>query len=42
MMEGVQPFHPKVPEEALKLMCVDVKRPSFKIKSKYYPPELKE
>nr|XP_043609940.1 integrin-linked protein kinase 1-like isoform X2 [Erigeron canadensis] len=42
MMEGIQPFHPKVPEEAVKLMCVDVKRPSFKIKSKYYPPDLKE
>ncbi|KAI3743065.1 hypothetical protein L1987_60767 [Smallanthus sonchifolius] len=42
MMEGVQPFHPKVPEEAVKLMCVDVERPPFKIKCKYYPPELKE
>ncbi|KAL8204559.1 hypothetical protein R6Q57_010182 [Mikania cordata] len=42
MMEGVQPFHPKAPEEAVKLMCVDVNRPSFKSKSKYYPPELKE
>lgn len=42
MMEGVQPFHPKPPEEAVKLMCIDVKRPPFKLKSKYYPPDLKE
>nr|GEX33483.1 serine/threonine-protein kinase HT1-like isoform X1 [Tanacetum cinerariifolium] len=42
MMEGVQPFHPKPPEEAVKLMCVDVQRPTFKTKSKYYPPDLKE
>ncbi|XP_071689555.1 integrin-linked protein kinase 1-like [Rutidosis leptorrhynchoides] len=42
MMEGVQPFYPKAPEEAVKLMCLDVNRPSFKIKSKYYPPDLKE
>ncbi|KAF5823154.1 putative protein kinase TKL-Pl-5 family [Helianthus annuus] len=42
MMEGVQPFHPKAPEEAVRLMCVDLKRPAFKTKSKYYPPDLKE
>ncbi|GKC81510.1 integrin-linked protein kinase 1-like protein isoform X1 [Tanacetum coccineum] len=42
MMEGVQPFYPKAPEEAVKLMCVDVQRPTFKTKSKYYPPDLKE
>ncbi|GJW85423.1 integrin-linked protein kinase 1-like protein [Tanacetum coccineum] len=42
MMEGVQPFYPKPPEEAVKLMCVDVQRPTFKTKSKYYPPDLKE
>ncbi|KAI7735204.1 hypothetical protein M8C21_030496 [Ambrosia artemisiifolia] len=42
MMEGVQPFHPKTPEEAIRLMCVDVMRPPFKTKSKYYPPDLKE
>ncbi|KAI3500044.1 hypothetical protein L1887_35859 [Cichorium endivia] len=41
MMEGVQPFHPDSPEEVLNLMCVDVKRPPFKTKSKYYPPNLK-
>ncbi|KAK1426416.1 hypothetical protein QVD17_15087 [Tagetes erecta] len=42
MMEGVQPFHPKDHDEAVKLLCVDVERPPFKIKCKYYPPELKE
>ncbi|KAI7746770.1 hypothetical protein M8C21_025280 [Ambrosia artemisiifolia] len=42
MMEGVQPFHPKAPEEVARLMCVVNKRPPFKIKCKYYPPELKE
>lgn len=42
MMEGVSPFHPKPPEEALKLMCLDGKRPPFKIKTKHYPPDLKE
>ncbi|KVI00410.1 Ankyrin repeat-containing protein [Cynara cardunculus var. scolymus] len=42
MMEGVQPFHPKAPEDAVKLMCVDDKRPPFKIKAKHYPPDLKE
>ncbi|KAJ0871818.1 putative dual-specificity kinase TKL-Pl-5 family [Helianthus annuus] len=42
MIEGVQPFHPKVPEEAIKLLCVANKRPPFKIKCKYYPPDLKE
>ncbi|XP_076881002.1 integrin-linked protein kinase 1-like [Bidens hawaiensis] len=42
MVEGVPPFHTKAPEEAVKLMCVAVKRPQFKIKCKYYPPDLKE
>ncbi|KAI4324385.1 hypothetical protein L6164_023929 [Bauhinia variegata] len=42
MMEGIQPFHPKSPDEALKLMCLEGKRPSFKTKSKSYPPDLKE
>ncbi|KAJ6734101.1 SERINE/THREONINE-PROTEIN KINASE TNNI3K-RELATED, partial [Salix purpurea] len=32
MLEGVQPFHPKTPEEAVKLMCLEKKRPQFKIK----------
>ncbi|KAL9380278.1 hypothetical protein Peur_025935 [Populus x canadensis] len=33
MLEGVQPFHPKTPEEAVKLMCLEKKRPPFKIKN---------
>ncbi|CAH9111449.1 unnamed protein product [Cuscuta epithymum] len=41
MMEGCPPFHPKLPEEAAKLLCVEEKRPTFKTKSKY-PPDLKE
>ncbi|GAA0144974.1 non-receptor serine/threonine protein kinase [Lithospermum erythrorhizon] len=41
MMEGLPPFHPKSPEEAAKLICVQGKRPSFKNKSKY-PSELRE
>ncbi|KAJ6690839.1 SERINE/THREONINE-PROTEIN KINASE TNNI3K-RELATED [Salix koriyanagi] len=42
MLEGVQPFHPKTPEEAVKLMCLEKKRPQFKIKVRSYPPELRE
>ncbi|MBA0749299.1 hypothetical protein Gogos_003246, partial [Gossypium gossypioides] len=42
MIEGVVPFHPKPPEEILKLMCLEEKRPPIKTKSKTYPPELKE
>ncbi|KAL3567275.1 hypothetical protein D5086_029926, partial [Populus alba] len=42
MLEGVQPFHPKTPEEVVKLMCLEKKRPPFKIKARSYPPDLKE
>ncbi|GLT55578.1 hypothetical protein SLA2020_286890 [Shorea laevis] len=42
MIEGIQPFHPKSPEEAAIIMCLEGKRPPFKIKAKSYPPELKE
>ncbi|KAF7132992.1 hypothetical protein RHSIM_Rhsim09G0005200 [Rhododendron simsii] len=42
MVEGVQPFHPRSTEDAAKLMCLEGKRPSFKTKSKHYPPDLKE
>ncbi|KAL9342872.1 hypothetical protein Peur_063303 [Populus x canadensis] len=42
MLEGVQPFHLKTPEEAVKLMCLEKKRPPFKIKVRSYPPDLKE
>ncbi|CAO2838289.1 unnamed protein product [Amaranthus hypochondriacus] len=41
MIEGVYPFHPKPAEEAIKIMCVERKRPTFK-KLKNYPSELKE
>ncbi|KAJ9701774.1 hypothetical protein PVL29_006935 [Vitis rotundifolia] len=42
MIEGVQPFHPKPPEEAIKMICLEGKRPPFKSKSRSYPPDLKE
>ncbi|KAL4291024.1 hypothetical protein GQ457_14G001650 [Hibiscus cannabinus] len=42
MIEGVVPFHPKPAEEILSLMCLEEKRPSFKSKSKSYPPDLIE
>lgn len=41
MMEGVPPFHPKSPEEAAKLICLEGMRPPFKNKSKY-PSDLRE
>jgi serine/threonine protein kinase len=42
MIEGQQPFHPKTPEEALRMICLEGKRPPFKIKARSYPPDLKE
>ncbi|KAM7279410.1 hypothetical protein ACFE04_006544 [Oxalis oulophora] len=42
MIEGVQPFQPRTPEEALRMMCLEGKRPSFKVKARSYPPDLKE
>ncbi|XP_021691148.2 integrin-linked protein kinase 1 isoform X2 [Hevea brasiliensis] len=42
MIEGVLPFHPKSPEEAVKLMCLEKQRPPFKTKSRSYPLDLKE
>ncbi|XP_004504203.1 integrin-linked protein kinase 1-like [Cicer arietinum] len=42
MIEGIPPFHPKSPDEILNLMCLGGKRPQFKIKTKSYPPDLKE
>ncbi|KAJ0035593.1 hypothetical protein Pint_26242 [Pistacia integerrima] len=42
MIEGVQPFHPKSPEEVVKLMCCEGKRPPFKIKARSYPLDLRE
>ncbi|PSS35754.1 Serine/threonine-protein kinase [Actinidia chinensis var. chinensis] len=42
MVEGVQPFHPRSPEDAARIMCLEGKRPTFKTKSKHYPLDLKE
>lgn len=42
MMEGTPPFHMKSPEDAAKLSCLEGSRPPFKVKSKNYPPDLKE
>lgn len=41
MIEGVQPFHPKPAEEAMKHMCIEGKRPPPK-KLKGYPADLRE
>lgn len=41
MIEGIHPFHPKPAEEAIKLMCLEGKRPPAK-KLKNYPSDLKE
>ncbi|OVA10650.1 Protein kinase domain [Macleaya cordata] len=41
MIEGSPPFHPKSPEEAAKMICLEAMRPPFKTK-KNYPPDLKE
>ncbi|CAN1197250.1 Integrin-linked protein kinase 1 [Linum perenne] len=42
MIEGVPPFHPKSAEEAMKLMGTEKMRPAFKVKSRHYPPDMKE
>ncbi|KAF6164620.1 hypothetical protein GIB67_032848 [Kingdonia uniflora] len=42
MVEGVPPFHPKSPEDVVKMICLEGLRPPFKIKSKSYPQDLKE
>ncbi|KAL6221511.1 hypothetical protein ACLB2K_004907 [Fragaria x ananassa] len=42
MIEGVHPFHPKPIEEALRMMCLEGKRPPMRTKSKTYPSALKE
>ncbi|KAL9240717.1 hypothetical protein vseg_014903 [Gypsophila vaccaria] len=41
MIEGVHPFHPKSAEEAIRVMCLEGKRPPYK-KLKNYPSELKD
>ncbi|KAL3567300.1 hypothetical protein D5086_029951 [Populus alba] len=40
MLEGVQRFHPITPEEAVKLMCLEKKRPPFKIKEVVPKPRM--
>ncbi|KAL5212937.1 hypothetical protein ABZP36_023784 [Zizania latifolia] len=42
MIEGTPAFHPKPPEEAAKMICLEGLRPPFKNKPKYYPDDLKE
>ncbi|KAK9138982.1 hypothetical protein Sjap_009576 [Stephania japonica] len=42
MIEGAPPFHPKPPEEAARMLCLEGLRPSFKNRSKSYPPDVKE
>ncbi|XP_010251399.1 PREDICTED: serine/threonine-protein kinase TNNI3K-like isoform X2 [Nelumbo nucifera] len=42
MIEGIPPFHPKSSEEAVKMICLEGKRPPLKSKSRSYPPDLKE
>ncbi|KAJ8755172.1 hypothetical protein K2173_018970 [Erythroxylum novogranatense] len=42
MLEGVQPFHPKSHEEVVRMMCLEKKRPPFKVKLRSYPPDLRE
>ncbi|CAL1404762.1 unnamed protein product [Linum trigynum] len=42
MIEGAYPFYPKPLAEAVKLMGVEAKRPAFKLKSRHYPPDMKE
>eukprot|EP00268_Persea_americana_P041443 TRINITY_DN4130_c0_g1_i7.p1 TRINITY_DN4130_c0_g1~~TRINITY_DN4130_c0_g1_i7.p1 ORF type:complete len:422 (-),score=61.46 TRINITY_DN4130_c0_g1_i7:872-2137(-) len=42
MTEGAQPLQPNSPEDAAKMICLEGARPFFKLKSKYYPPDLKE
>ncbi|CAI0396910.1 unnamed protein product [Linum tenue] len=42
MIEGAYPFYPKPLEEAVKLMGIEKNRPAFKLKSRHYPPDMKE
>ncbi|KAG6466873.1 hypothetical protein ZIOFF_075314 [Zingiber officinale] len=42
MIEGAPAFHPKSPEEATKMICLDRLRPPLKNKSKSYPQDVKE
>ncbi|KAL6899617.1 hypothetical protein ACP4OV_006275 [Aristida adscensionis] len=42
MIEGTPAFHPKPPEEAAKMICLEGLRPPFKNKPKYYPDGVKD
>lgn len=42
MIEGAPAFHPKGPEEAARMICLDGLRPLMKNKSKGYPLDVKE
>lgn len=42
MIVGTPAFHPKSPEEVVRMICIDGMRPPLKSKSKRYPPEIKE
>ncbi|THU68820.1 hypothetical protein C4D60_Mb08t07880 [Musa balbisiana] len=42
MIEGAPAFHPKGPEEAARMICLDGLRPLLKNKSKGYPLDVKE
>ncbi|GMI96043.1 INTEGRIN-LINKED KINASE1 [Hibiscus trionum] len=42
MIEGSTPFHSMPAAEAVKLMCLEGKRPSFKTRLRSYPPDLRE
>uniref|UniRef100_A0A1D1XMP7 non-specific serine/threonine protein kinase n=1 Tax=Anthurium amnicola TaxID=1678845 RepID=A0A1D1XMP7_9ARAE len=42
MIEGSPAFHPKTPEDAANMICIEGLRPPFKAKSKNYPLDLKE
>ncbi|WOL00396.1 serine/threonine-protein kinase STY17 isoform X2 [Canna indica] len=42
MIEGVPPFHPKVPEDVAKMICLEGVRPALKTRFKTYPPDLNE
>ncbi|KAJ1703744.1 hypothetical protein LUZ63_003523 [Rhynchospora breviuscula] len=42
MIEGAPPFHPKSPEDVMRMICIEGNRPSLKNKVKNYPSDLKE
>ncbi|KAK8709554.1 hypothetical protein V6N13_060569 [Hibiscus sabdariffa] len=42
MIEGATPFHSMPAEEAVKSMCLEGKRPTFKTWLRSYPPDLRE